>query len=576
MSVNIKQNGSLVKISGSSSWTGTRAEYEAVKDNIPVGSMVNITDDEDYIPENGGGSGDSNIIINPPDIISSDELATGIKVNDTNYIISPGRYEQNNIDIHTGELTTGLYEGLQLDANNMKASSGTATTSYTATEDSYILVYANVQNVNNTSYITGSTNLNVVSSNPDGIVKYYDSEDTQIDWSTYRIIIYKIYEGTEITVSAASAKSYNTSSVAIINIEYDTVLEILDTSEGANKQTVTRTYTSPKPQYIICTIISYDSISKFNIYKNNIQLTSDDMSSYDSKDNIAFGIIALNSGDKLTVEYASGAGSYSRIVGLICSLDLNEVIDTVKLPIEKEYFKKQLVDNVVFQTNEMPIASIDNVGLTILYTGENTTEFSHGSHYKNIETDSVYSWEEVTSSGGGGTGLPDPTIADVILKSNDDLEWEEYDINNKQDIIPTYTSSEYEAIKDTIPTGTLFNISDDNPVNPLADVSWKNITSECTWNTTTIRSDSGLNLVFENKALRMYMVQAYFNKTTGIGLDVVTLPNVAIASFKSGTTTYNSPSSSFAEISINSGTNRVYVDISHAGNNMPVQLFVLY
>lgn len=47
MSVNIKQNGSLVKISGSSSWTGTRAEYEAIKDTIPVGSVVNITDDED-------------------------------------------------------------------------------------------------------------------------------------------------------------------------------------------------------------------------------------------------------------------------------------------------------------------------------------------------------------------------------------------------------------------------------------------------------------------------------------------------------------------------------------------------
>ena len=47
MSVNIKQNGSLVKISGSSSWTGTRAEYEAVKDTIPVGSVVNITDDSD-------------------------------------------------------------------------------------------------------------------------------------------------------------------------------------------------------------------------------------------------------------------------------------------------------------------------------------------------------------------------------------------------------------------------------------------------------------------------------------------------------------------------------------------------
>lgn len=34
-------------------------------------------------------------------------------------------------------------------------------------------------------------------------------------------------------------------------------------------------------------------------------------------------------------------------------------------------------------------------------------------------------------------------------------------VNNKQDEIPTYTLAEYESIKDNIPTGTLFNISDD-------------------------------------------------------------------------------------------------------------------
>lgn len=34
----------------------------------------------------------------------------------------------------------------------------------------------------------------------------------------------------------------------------------------------------------------------------------------------------------------------------------------------------------------------------------------------------------------------------------------------KQDAIPTYTQQEYEAVKDTIPDGTIFNISDDVPV----------------------------------------------------------------------------------------------------------------
>lgn len=41
---------------GSAEWTGTKAEYEAQKDTIPEGMIVNITDD--YVePTSGGGSG---------------------------------------------------------------------------------------------------------------------------------------------------------------------------------------------------------------------------------------------------------------------------------------------------------------------------------------------------------------------------------------------------------------------------------------------------------------------------------------------------------------------------------------
>ena len=57
--------------------------------------------------------------------------------------------------------------------------------------------------------------------------------------------------------------------------------------------------------------------------------------------------------------------------------------------------------------------------------------------------------------------LPPPMSPDIVFKSNDNLDWEEYNLSQKQDTIPTYTTAEYEAIKDSIPEGTLFNISDD-------------------------------------------------------------------------------------------------------------------
>lgn len=65
-------------------------------------------------------------------------------------------------------------------------------------------------------------------------------------------------------------------------------------------------------------------------------------------------------------------------------------------------------------------------------------------------------------TGGGGSGLPDPSAADKMLISNDSLEWEEID---KEDVgTPTWTGTqaEYEVAKSDIADGTIVNITDDD------------------------------------------------------------------------------------------------------------------
>lgn len=76
-------------------------------------------------------------------------------------------------------------------------------------------------------------------------------------------------------------------------------------------------------------------------------------------------------------------------------------------------------------------------------------------YVKDITEEDIERWNQ----GGGGSGLPTPTAKDNILVSTED-NWEQKNISTST--IPSFTKAEYELLKDTIPTGTRFIITDDN------------------------------------------------------------------------------------------------------------------
>ena len=123
------------------------------------------------------------------------------------------------------------------------------------------------------------------------------------------------------------------------------------------------------------------------------------------------------------------------------------------------------------------------------YMGYNASKSS--THYE-------YTYEWIEAEIGGVT---DPTEADKVLVSNDDLEWEEHDWSDKQDTIPTYTLAEYEAVKDNITIGTLFNISDDSMITSQSNqVFVKTVTVRTGFNVTFTRSGNFVltNLICNN------------------------------------------------------------------------------
>lgn len=79
-------------------------------------------------------------------------------------------------------------------------------------------------------------------------------------------------------------------------------------------------------------------------------------------------------------------------------------------------------------------------------------------YVKDITEEDIERWNQ---GGGGGSGLPTPTANDNILVSNG-ADWEQKNISTST--IPSFTKAEYALLKDTIPTGTRFIITDDNEV----------------------------------------------------------------------------------------------------------------
>lgn len=94
------------------------------------------------------------------------------------------------------------------------------------------------------------------------------------------------------------------------------------------------------------------------------------------------------------------------------------------------------------QGGEIPIASVTQLGGVKIGSGITITEDG-----------------TISAQGGGGSGLPVPTANDNILVSKG-TDWEQKNISTST--IPSFTKAEYELLKDTIPTGTRFIITDDN------------------------------------------------------------------------------------------------------------------